>query len=279
MENTLNSEARMTVFITGTSSGFGRETAKLFQRNGWNVIATMRSPELEQELSGLENVLVTKLDVQDPGSIDHAVAAGIAKFGKIDVLVNNAGYGLMGVFESATIAQIKQQYAVNVFGLMEVTQAVLPFLRANGSGAIVNISTFGGVAALPFGTIYNSSKFAVEGFSEGLSHELSSLNIAVKIVEPGGVATNFRNSIEMINNEIPQYGPLLGGFFARYAQVTEHTAKATVEDVAATIFLAATDRTTKLRYVIGDDSQFYIDTKIKNEEETFLKKMRGYFFS
>src|SRR6202012_1740442 len=111
-----------TILITGASSGFGRETAGLFQKQGWNVVATMRSPENQQELNGLENVLVTRLDVQDSGSIQNAVKEAIDQFGSIDVLVNNAGFGLMGVFESVTPEQIRKQYAVNVFGLMEVTR-------------------------------------------------------------------------------------------------------------------------------------------------------------
>ncbi|HEY0175471.1 MAG TPA: SDR family oxidoreductase [Pedobacter sp.] len=266
-----------TVLITGSSSGFGRETAKLFQKNGWNVVATMRSPGKEEELAKLENVLVVKLDVQDMESIEKAVEAGVEKFGKIDALVNNAGYGLMGVFESAGIEQIKKQYEVNVFGLMSVTKAVLPYLRANGSGTIVNISSFGGVVALPFGSLYNSTKFAVEGFSESLSHELSKLNIAVKIIEPGGVHTNFRNGLEIIKSEIPEYLPLMEGFFNRYTKPAEHLLKAGAADVANTIYQAVTDGKLQLRYVVGDDAQFYIDTKMKNTDQDFVKLIRDYF--
>lgn len=169
----------------------------------------MRSPEKEAELTSLERVRVERLDVQDSDSIQKAVRSGIDQFGTIDVLVNNAGYGVMGVFESATPDQIRQQYAVNVFGLMAVTQAVLPILRAQGHGTIVNLSSFGGLVALPFGSLYNSSKFAVEGFSEALSHEVLPLGIRVKIIEPGGVATNFRTGLDMIKNDIPAYNPLL----------------------------------------------------------------------
>lgn len=266
-----------TVLITGASSGFGKEAAKLFQKNGWNVIATMRSPEKELELTQLENVLVVALDVLDIISIQNAVKVGVEKFGTIDALVNNAGYGLMGVFESASREQIAKQYAVNVFGLMDVTQAVLPYLRLNGSGIIINISSFGGIVALPFGSLYNSTKFAVEGFSESLSHELAPLNIVVKIIEPGGVNTNFRNGLEMIKNEIPEYDPIMGSFFNRYAKTTEHLAKATTEDVAKTIYEAATDEKEQLRYAVGQDAQFYIDCKMKNNDQNFVKIMRDSF--
>ena len=270
---------KRTVLITGASSGFGKETATAFQQHGWNVVATMRSPEKAGELTQLENVLVTRLDLQDQESIKTAVQAAIEKFGTIDVLVNNAGYGLMGVFESATNEQIQNQYAVNVFGLMHMTQAVLPHMRANGSGVIINISSFGGVVGLPFGSLYNSSKSAVEGFSESLSHELAPLNIAVKIIEPGGVPTNFRNGLEIIKNDIPVYNPYMAAFFTRYPKPTEHLPKATAGDVAKTIYAAATDGKIQLRYVIGQDAQFYIDTKQQKKESDFIKAIRDFFIN
>lgn len=263
--------------ITGASSGFGKETVKLFHEQGWNVVATMRSPENETELSELENVLITRLDVQDAESIENAVKEVITHFGTIDVLLNSAGYGLMGVFESATPTQIRNQFEVNVFGLMQVIQAVLPQMRNRNSGTIINISSFGGQVGLPFGSLYNSSKFAVEGFSESLSHELSALGIAVKIVEPGGVATNFRNGLEMIKNEIPDYNVLMGNFFGRYAGVTADLPKARPEDVAETIYEAATDGKIQLRYVVGADAQFYIDTKYQNSDAEFIHIMRNRF--
>jgi len=266
-----------TIFITGASSGFGRETARLFHKQGWKVIATMRSPEKEKELTQLDNVLVTRLNVQEPESINTAVTAGTARFGQIDVLLNNAGYGLMGVFESATRDQIQKQFDVNLFGLMDVTCAVLPQMRRQGSGTIINISSFGGQVALPFGSLYNSSKFAVEGFSEALSHELYPLGINVKLIEPGGVATNFRSGLEMIKNEIPVYDPLMSAFFGRYAKTTGHLPKASPDDVAQTIYEAATDGKEHLRYVTGADAQFYIDAKFKNSDADFIQLMRNYF--
>lgn len=265
--------------ITGTSSGFGKETAKLFKQKGWNVVATMRSPENGLEFSELDNVLVTRLDVQDPESIQNAVKETIQRFGNIDVLVNNAGFGLMGVFESATPEQIRKQYAVNVFGLMDVTHAVLPQMRQRGSGTIINISSFGGQIGLPLGTLYNSSKFAVEGFSESLSHEVSKLGISVKIIEPGASATNFRNGMEMIKNEIPEYIPIITKFFERYQPTTAHLPKATPEDVAQIIYEAATDGQPQLRYIIGEDARFHIDTKFKNSDPEFIQIMRDRFIN
>ena len=265
-----------TVLITGASSGIGKASARLFHDKGFNVIATMRSPEKEKDLTALENTFVTRLDVNDPASIQKAIEEGLDRFKNIDVLVNNAGYGLVGAFESAKKDQIIRQYEVNVFGLMDTTQAMLPYLRKSG-GVIINVSSFGGLVAVPFGSLYNSSKFAVEGFSESLSHELAPFNIAVKIIEPGSIATNFRTSVEYITNSIPEYDGYMGAFFQQFTKTTEHLPKATAEDVAATIFRAATDGKPQLRYVVGQDAQFYIDTKHQNTEEDFVKKMRTAF--
>jgi NAD(P)-dependent dehydrogenase (short-subunit alcohol dehydrogenase family) len=263
-----------TVFITGASSGIGRAAAKLFHEKGWNVVATMRSPGKEQELTGLDRMLVARLDVENTGSIRQAVDTGLDTFGRIDALVNSAGYGLMGVFESATIEQIRKQFDVNVFGLMQVTQAVLPYMRRQQSGVVINISSFGGITANRFGSLYNSSKFAVEGFSEALSHELAFLNIAVKIIEPGSIATNFRHGMVLIQNGIDVYDAEFAAMLSRYAQRTAHLQKATAGDVANAVYQAATDNQTKLRYIVGKDAQFYIDAKLKNSESDFLNIMR-----
>ncbi|MBU2643180.1 SDR family NAD(P)-dependent oxidoreductase, partial [bacterium] len=138
-----------TILITGASSGIGRETAKLFQDRGWNVVATMRSPEKEQELTKLDNILVTRLDVTDDLSIKPAVDAGLTKFGKIDVLLNNAGYGAFGPLEASEKSRIEKQFNTNVIGLLETTKALLPHFRENRSGIIVNISSVAGRFAMP----------------------------------------------------------------------------------------------------------------------------------
>lgn len=265
---------KKTVLITGASSGFGKASATLFQNQGWNVIAGMRSPEKVQDLKESENLLLVKLDVTDLQSIKKSVEQGIKKFKTIDVLINSAGYGLMGVFESSDETQIQKQFEVNVFGLMNMTKAVLPIMRKQQSGVIINISSFGGVTAGAFASLYNSSKFAVEGFSEALHFELSSFGISVKIVEPGSVATNFRKGMEMIQNTIEDYNPELAAFIPKFTKRTEHLVKATTEEVAETIFEAATDNQSKLRYSIGDDAKFYIDLKNKNSEEDFLRLMK-----
>lgn len=266
-----------TIFITGASSGFGKETAKLFQSKGWNVIATMRSPEKEKELTQLENVLVAELDVQDENSIKTAVQKGIEKFGKIDALVNNAGFAVMGVFETSTEEQIKNQYDVNVFGMMRTTKAVLPFMRTISKGVIVNISSVAGRIGLPFASIYESSKFAVEGFSEALNFELGNFGIKVKIIEPGSSQTNFGNARKSTTNEIADYNPYLAKFFENYPKKTAPYKTATPQEVAETIYNAVTDKSDKLRYVIGGDCQFFVDTKDKNSEEIYIQSIQSFF--
>jgi NAD(P)-dependent dehydrogenase (short-subunit alcohol dehydrogenase family) len=267
-----------TVIITGASSGFGKATARYFASQGWNVVATMRTPEQETELTQLPNVLVTRLDVQDPATIAPALEAGLARFGQLDVLVNNAGFGTFGVFESASDAQIRRQFEVNVLGLMAVTQAVLPHFRAQRSGTIVNISSFGGRVTVPLGTLYNASKFAVEGFSEALSYELAPLGIGVKLIEPGGVHTNFgTTSATMIQSSLPEYAPVLSTFREYYGKATEGVARSSADDVAQAIYQAATDGTSQLRYVVGADAERYIQARQTPSDQAYLRIMRGYF--
>src|SRR6056297_1896887 len=171
-----------TILITGASSGIGKATVKKFQAEGWNVIATMRNPEKENELTFLANILVTKLDVQDLTSIASTIKEGIDMFGKIDVVLNNAGYALMGTFESASRESVSRQFDVNVLGLFDVTRAVLPHFRENKSGMFINISSIGGKMTFPLMSLYHSTKFAIEGFSESLHFELEPIGVKVKIV-------------------------------------------------------------------------------------------------
>lgn len=186
---------KKTVLITGASSGFGELTAKLFQQKDWNVIATMRSPEKDQVLNKLSNVIVIRLDVTDQASIDAAIQTGLETFGSIDALVNNAGYGAYGLLEEASDADIDKQFDTNLKGLIKVTQAVLPTMRQQKSGVIVNITSIGGLIGMPTLSLYSASKFAVEGLSESLSYELKPHGIKVKTVAPGAMKTDFGNAM------------------------------------------------------------------------------------
>jgi NAD(P)-dependent dehydrogenase (short-subunit alcohol dehydrogenase family) len=244
-----------TILITGASSGIGKAAAFKFAAEGWNVIATMRSPERETELTGKKNILVTELEVTDEESIQAAVNLGLQQFGKIDAVINNAGYGQSGLFEAISQEKIKQQFEVNVFGVMNVIRVLLPYFRKQKSGMILNISSGAGKFTLPLISLYASSKFALEGFSEALSFELSALNIQVKIIEPGGTATNFNK----ISADEFAHDPGLGdydNFFTAAGNLfdelraQELTSKEAVADL---IYTAATDGTDTLRYAIGND--------------------------
>jgi NAD(P)-dependent dehydrogenase (short-subunit alcohol dehydrogenase family) len=271
---------KKTILITGTSSGFGKATARHFSRLGWNVIATMRRPEEERELTQLGDVLVTRLDVQEQASITDAVNAGIARFGRIDALVNNAGFGLFGLFEATSKEKIAEQFEVNVFGVMEVTRAVLSHFRKNKNGVILNVGSGAGVFTLPMLSLYCASKFALEGFTEALSYELASQNIRVKMIEPGGVvSTKFgqRSGAEAAHNAtLPDYDDFVANTNAVFASLRA-ARLATEEDVAQVIYTAATDGTDRLRYVATDDIKPLVNARRETSEDQYIALMRSRF--
>jgi NAD(P)-dependent dehydrogenase (short-subunit alcohol dehydrogenase family) len=271
-----------TVLITGCSSGFGRASAKLFARNGWNVVATMRDVARAGDLTKQPNTLLTHLDVQDRASIEEAIQAAIARFGRIDALVNNAGFGLHGLFETTPPEKIREQFDVNVFGVMDVTRAVLPHFRTNRAGVIVNVSSGAGVFTLPMISLYCASKFALEGFSEALTYELAPLGITVKIIEPGGSGdTNFqaRASSEATSTATPHdYDAVIADVAKRFEGLRE-VATATADDVAKVIFQATTDGTDQLRYVATDDIKPWVRARRETSEADYIKTMRGAFMA
>lgn len=268
---------RKAILITGTSSGLGRAAAILFQARGWNVVATMRSPEKEAALAALENVLVTRLDVQDASSIQSAVAAGIARFGRIDALLNNAGYGAYGPLEVTPFEKIRRQFDINVLGLMATTQAVLPHFRANRSGMVLNISSIGGRLAFPLGALYHGTKFAVEGLSEALQYELAPLGIAVKVIEPGGIKTDFAGRSFDFSNDgtIAEYQPLVQSLFSVMGPMMEHASAP--ETIAEVIYEAATDCTDRLRYAAGTDAVDILGSRAAVDDATFFAGMKARF--
>lgn len=270
-----------TVLITGCSSGIGKAAAKLFAEKNWNVIATTRSPEKETGLIGRSNLLLAKLDVQDAYSISSAIDCGLARFGRIDALINNAGFSLGGVFESIPREKIQEQFAVNVFGLMDVTRALLPHFRKNKSGLIINISSRAGLVGLPLNTLYCASKFALEGFSEALAYELAAQNIIVKLVEPsGGVSsTDFgkRVSAERAQTVSPaDYDDFIARTGAAYANIAAKR-MATADEIAQVIYTAATDGTNRLRYFCGEDTGDLAKAKCEMPDEKFMAFMRSRF--
>lgn len=267
-----------TAFITGASTGIGRATAQLFQAEGWNVVATMRSPADGADLSALDRVLVTRLDVTDSASIGAAVNEALETFGTIDVLVNNAGFGAYGALEATDMDVVRRQFDTNVIGLLEVTKHVLPTLRANGAGVIVNISSVGGRMAFPLGTLYHGSKFAVEGLSEALTHELSPFGISVKIIEPGLVATDFAGRSFVLSTD-PAGGPYqetVTSVLTAFAAVQEQVG-ASAADVASVIYGAATDGSAQLRYVVGDDAIATLNARANMDDVSFVDMIRRNF--
>lgn len=233
-----------TVLITGASSGIGRASAALFARRGWRVAATMRTPHDDLPEG---RVIAPRLDVTDPDSIAAAVAETRAAFGPIDVVVNNAGFAVNGPVEATTKAQRGRQFEVNLFGPIAVMDAVLPEMRARGTGTIVNVSSVAGRIGLPGAPLYHASKFALEGLTEAMRFELRPFGVRLKLVEPGAIATDFlTRSAEWA--EHPDYA----AWTHRLKTGTERFARsgslARPEPVAATILRAATDRSDRLRY-------------------------------
>lgn len=246
---------KKTVLITGCSSGIGRETALRFQREGWNVIATMRTPSSEQELVCLPNVICPALDVMQETTIKEAIAEGHRTFGKIDVVINNAGYGLIGPFETFSTDQINRQFQTNVLGLMSVTREILPYFRKQRSGLVINVSSFAGRSIFPLYSVYHASKWAVEGFCDSLQYEVSSYGIQVKIIEPGLVKTEFwgrstdRENRTGINAYEEDARPVLD-----LIDVAAGLLATKPRDVAETIWKSANDDSNRLRYIVGIDA-------------------------
>lgn len=266
-----------TILITGASSGIGKETAKLFQSKGWNVIATMRNPENETALKQLDNVLVVKLDVLDLDSIKTAFEEGVEKFGSVDVLLNNAGYGAYGPLEAFSREKIVRQFNTNVIGLLDVTKTILPYFRQNKKGIIINISSIGGKITFPLGSLYHGTKFAVEGISESLNYEVEQFGGQVKIVEPGMIATDFGGrSFDFSNDKnTVEYQNIVNALMTAMPTMAQNASPASV--VANVIFEAATDGKNQLRYTAGEDAKLLIANRKQNDDATFIGGIKSQF--
>jgi len=239
-----------TVLITGCSSGYGLETARHFHAQGWKVIATMRTPR-EEILPQSDRLRVVALDVTKPESI----AAALEASGPIDVLVNNAGIGLFGAFEATPMDTVRDVFETNTFGVMALTQAVLPQFRARRSGVVVNVTSSATLAPMPMVAVYTASKMAIEGFTASLAFELEPFNVWVKLVEPGyGPTTRFTsNTGPRMQKLIPEaYAPLAQRVFASLSQGA--TAVTTESDVAEAVWRAANDASGQLRFAAGADA-------------------------
>jgi NAD(P)-dependent dehydrogenase (short-subunit alcohol dehydrogenase family) len=233
-----------TILITGTSSGYGLETARRFAAEGWDVIATMRTPRADVVPA---SVRVLELDVTDPSSL----AAALEAAGPIDVLVNNAGVGAIGAFEATPLDAARELFDTNTFGVMAMTQAVIPQLRERRSGVIVNVTSSVALARMPLVAVYTASKTAIEGFTASLALELAEFDIGVKLVQPGyGPGTSFTANGSMRLDAEP-YAPFVERTMAAFQQTAVTTAP---EDVAETVWRAVNDRTGQLRFPAGPDA-------------------------
>lgn len=265
---------KKTVFITGASSGLGKAAARLFQSKGWNVIATMRSPEKETELNQLENVTLLPLDVTNASHVSEVAEQARALY-PVDVVLNNAGYGLIGPLEALSSEQINQQIHTNLFGVINVTKAFVPHLREKRSGVIINVTSSFGLLGYPTCSVYNATKFAVDGFSEGLYHELAQFGVQVKVVAPGGMQTDFTGR------------SMQGGMHKAYQQLVEKVSEgyseeqlanySKAEDVAQIIYDAATDGKDQLRYVAGKDAIALYNERMPLGPDEQVKKIKVQF--
>jgi len=265
------------VLITGTSSGIGKATVHEFAKNGWNVIATQRTPEKETDFKNLPNVKLFPMDVTDLDSIKNTLALAQKDFGKIDVVVNNAGYGVDGAFEAMSDDIIEKQFNTNVFGLMRVTREAIKHMRPNGGGTIIQISSMGGKITFPLYSIYHATKFAVEGFTESLQYELRQFNIKMKLIEPGPIVTDFygRSRTFIKPTDTDQYD----GFIQKFNDAAEKVLKEAEgpEVVAKMIFKSATDNSDQMRYAVGKPGPLLLALrKLLSDKLYFLMVRKTY---
>ncbi|MES2297492.1 MAG: SDR family oxidoreductase [Pseudomonadota bacterium] len=268
---------KKTILITGCSSGIGRASAELFGARGWNVVATMRDPAAAGALAALPSVTVARLDVTDPAAIDAVVAHTLHLHGRIDALVNNAGFGAFGPFETAPPALIERQLATNLSGVFNMVRAVLPAMRAQRAGSIINIASVGGLTTMPFNAIYHATKYAVVGFTEALVYELAPFGIAAKVVAPGGVATDFatRSLSLTYSDEQHPYADDVARVMAAFQQNRANYAQP--EAVAEVIYGAATDGSATIKYVAGADAQALLAARASLGDEGYVHMMMQRF--
>lgn len=245
-----------TVLITGSANGIGKETALLFAKKGWNVIATVRSFENSEELRDKQNIHLYQMDVRDKQSIKECISQVIQQFGKIDVIINNAGIYTINPLEVTSDETIENIIDTNIHGVINVTKALLPHFRKNKAGIIINISSIAGRATFPYQSVYHTSKWAIEGFSEGLYYELEPLNIKVKVVEPGVVKTNIYNSVMdySLENYPTEYQD---NFKKGHSSLMNNLTKGYEPELdAQTIYRAVTDNKNKFRYTTDMQTKF-----------------------
>ncbi len=263
-----------TIFITGASSGLGKMTAKLFASKGWTVIATMRNPEKETELVHLPNIHLLKLDLNNTKQIAE-IAAEAEKISSVDVVFNNAAYGLLGAFEGTTDEQLAQQINTNFLATILVSKAFLPYLRTRNSGLIMTVTSSTANIPYPFVAVYAATKSALETWTEGMSYELNHFGIKVKTIVPAYMQTNFGNNAQIISHQDYQE------VFNQYLMTMRADSGAkrdTPEDIAKIVYEAATDNKEQLHYTAGSLSTSEYEWLKKDGIEQVIPAMRKRFF-
>ncbi|GAB2585979.1 SDR family oxidoreductase [Spirosoma areae] len=265
-----------TIFITGASSGLGKATALLFANKGWNVIATMRQPEKETELNQLPNISLLPLDVTNPEQV-QAIVQQVIEGGGVDVVFNNAGYGLAGPLEGTSDEQIVKQLETNLLGVIRVTQAFIPYFREKQSGLFITTTSIGGLVTFPFNSVYHATKWALEGWSESMAFELSKFGIGIKTVSPGGIKTDFAGrSLVLTNHEA--YTPYVNKVLAAFSDPARQQRGSTAEQIAYVVYEAATDDKKQLRYVAGEDAKAMYAQRLQVGDELFREGIDSAFF-
>jgi short-subunit dehydrogenase len=264
--------------ITGCSSGIGYETALMLARNGFHTFATMRNTKKSDSLEEIIkkerlDLIIRELDVNDDRSIENTINCVKKEANRIDVLINNAGYGLVGFFEDLTLDEIRNQFETNFFGVLNITKKIIPIMRLQKSGIIINVSSGAGQVGFPGISAYVSTKFAIEGFSESLMYELFPYGIKVVIIEPGVIKTNFfRNCIvsEHSMKKSSPYSRSLDKFQKNIELMQEHATSPI--DVAKVILQVIGNNEPKQRYIVGNDVAMILEAK-KNLSDIEFKKM------
>ena len=277
---TSNSQVMMqkVAVVTGSSSGMGFETSLILARNGFHTYATMRKLEGEglkqlTDITKNENLplQVIQLDVNDDKSVNDAINAVIKEKDRIDVVVNNAGYDLMGALEETSMDEIKAQFETNIFGPLRIMQAVIPMMRKQGGGIIVNITSLGGRISFPLNSPYHATKFALEGLSESIQYELEPFGIKIIVIEPGGVGSNFLKNLKMaaktsdpLNSPYRSIQNSMSEYFKQWAQNLTHPS-----EVAKVILQAVTSDNPDFRYVVGNDAKMTLESRRSMSDREF----------
>lgn len=263
-----------TIFITGASSGLGKTTAKLFAANGWTVIATMRNPEKETELTELPNIHLLKLDINNTTQITQ-VASEAEKISSVDVLFNNAAYGLMGAFEGTTDEQLTRQINTNLLGTILVTKSFLPYFRSRKSGTIITVTSSTANIPYPFVAVYAATKSALETWTEGMSYELYEFGINIKTIVPAYMQTNFGNNAQMVSHQ--NYQEVFNQYITAM-KADSNAKKDTPETISNVVFQAATDNKKQLHYTAGNLSTIEYEWLRKDGIENVISTMNKRFF-